>query len=143
MTSCAAMDKDPIRRNGYKVELEFVPIIQEFERVCGKPVNLHVTFADLWDPNPFSDMDTVAGLCFPFFAGDVYIDREVWESFYGDYYRQEELLFHELGHCVLWRLHNNEVTELGMEKSIMSSVMFRSWYQYEIFREEYIKELCK
>lgn len=46
------------------------------------------------------------------------IDPIFWKS--ADTNQREELIFHELGHCVLGREHNNSLFSSGCPKSIMN-----------------------
>ena len=146
--SCSVVPVEEIRPGnyrGYTVEEELLPHVIQFEKECGVPVKLNVYFADFSTFNKTmklinSDFHAI-GMCSPFFFGDIYIDRAWWFSTY-NYYRKEELMFHELGHCVLHRFHNDDKDKYGMEESVMSSTMFMSYYQYEAYRKEYIKELC-
>lgn len=146
--SCSVTPVTPSRPgsyNGYSVEEALLPHVIEFEKKCKVSVKLNVYFADFSYLNKIMKMigrDFYAiGMCSPFFFGDVYIDKNWWFNTY-NYYHKEELMFHELGHCVLHRWHNDDKDKFGMEKSVMSSTMFASYYQYEAYREDYIKELC-
>lgn len=48
----------------------------------------------------------------------VTIDRNYWDSISD--LEKEELMFHELGHCVLYRQHRNDVGSDGCPLSIMN-----------------------
>jgi len=140
---CGTLNENRVEHRGYEVEIQLLPYVLEFEEECGKPINGNVYFADLELINKFSwGAGQVIGMCFPFFLGDVYIDKGWWDL-EPDHFRKEELMFHEFGHCVLHRFHDDSVGEFELEKSVMSSSMFYSPFQWELFREKYIKELCK
>lgn len=65
--------------------------------------------------------------------------NETYWFFYNDWER-EQLVFHELGHCALGRMHRDTETPLLIPVSIMSTVMF----DYRIYRDNwqyYMNEL--
>lgn len=75
---------------------------------------------------------------------NILISRATWTWLNDD--EREELIFHELGHCLLNRRHVTESVRLNgvlVPKSIMSPVLFsgavynqfRSYYVYELFHE--------
>ena len=84
---------------------------------------------------------TAAGQCKTYSDGrrEIVIDSEYWQR--ADPLEREFLLFHELGHCVLDRDHND-----GHERGICLSIMesgtggCRTNYSTET-RETYLKEL--
>lgn len=53
---------------------------------------------------------------------------------------REELMFHEMGHCILKRKHNSNLTDDGYPESIMNPYMIRGTL-YETFRNAYLAEL--
>ncbi len=67
----------------------------------------------------------------------VYIDIDAWGRF-SDLIR-EELIFHELGHCLLRRLHCNR--EFGGVPLSLMCYYLVSLEHYERFRDNYIDEL--
>ena len=139
--SCAVVVKDPVRRNGKFVERETIIYIESFEKNCNRKVNLNIHFANL--------DGYAAGVCTLLGYGDIYVDYEWWER-NPYYFRREELLFHEFGHCVLGRRHDDSYLERreGMffysfeKKSLMSSNLFYDGSQYINNRQYYINELC-
>jgi len=68
------------------------------------------------------------------------VDPDYWES--ADHLQRELLIFHELGHAVLQREHNDSRTEFKECKSIMrsSSSVCKCTYNKST-RTEYINEL--
>jgi hypothetical protein len=67
----------------------------------------------------------------------VAISREFWQT--ASLYQQEILMFHELGHCLLQKHHNNALDGNGMPRSIMNERMFDVYY-YETYRESYLQQ---
>lgn len=60
---------------------------------------------------------------------------------YANEYLRELLVFHELGHCLLNRKHNNALdTAIGMPSSVMNFSLFNEYYYYAN-REQYLAEL--
>lgn len=116
----------------------FQPYISEFESYYGASVAAV--------PIAFSKLEpTIAGVCHylkvgngPIEWGYIEIDQEYWKEISEK--QKIDLIFHELGHCVLGRDH---VTPNGVEwcpKSFMNpSVM--SDYCLENHYDDYIKEM--
>ncbi len=80
---------------------------------------------------------------------EIIIDRENWEI--ADEASKERLVFHELGHCILGRLHRNESTKNGDCISFMNgnengfscsknleSTLWRTYYLDELFNKNTI-----
>lgn len=138
--SCSSIEIETTIHNGYSVEKQFLPYIKAFEKECNIKVDLHLRFAE-----PKSDIiisDKRIGYCWLIGYKFIHINIEWWvrmplES------RREELIFHELGHCMFYRLHDDSVDSSGVEKSVMSTLMFKDKYQFKYNRKKYIKELCK
>lgn len=121
-----------------------MPHVLEFEKHCKVPVKIHMRFEKIrWDLL-YRD---VAGYCFEMPGIKyIHIDYNWWFKMKNEKVK-EELIFHELGHCILNRGHTKERiyedTPGGRPKSIMYPYVFGHWGEYEHFRLEYIKELCK
>lgn len=91
---------------------------------------------DLWDP--FIDKGTV-GWCKPFlWPQQIMLDTLYWED--ATELEKEQLIFHELGHCVLGREHNDKEDENGDPISIMHPYTMDD-HTYKRHREQYIKDL--
>lgn len=99
-----------------------------------------------------SDMsDTIAGMCY-YYNDRTYADYnyiKINSKYWKDYslLQREQLIYHELGHCVLYKDHNdarNKTT--GCPVSIMNSYMF-SLYEstncYQKYHSNYISDLIK
>lgn len=71
----------------------------------------------------------------------IIIDKQVFD--YLDEYSRRALIFHELGHCVLQRTHDESINELGYVKSIMypSLITQRIGFFYQLLEKYYIEEL--
>ena len=61
------------------------------------------------------------GRCLTYEDGSkvINIDKEFWDN--GSNLEKEFLIFHELGHCLLERSHNNVMNQRGVCQSIMNS----------------------
>lgn len=133
----------------YLVDKEFTQFVGQFElqsELRGKTIDLEKTglivqFADL--------KDNQAGLCHFEKPIRIQIDKSYWQAIGKSQnadVMKEELLFHELGHGILGRSHNNSTLENGEWKSVMcggDKVSDRSWnINYRgIRRKYYIDEL--
>jgi hypothetical protein len=135
LCSCATINVNPY------IAPNFRPLVETFlEEGAARNVyvstgNLTVVFGDVKD----NDADPTVGVCSTFSDGAerIMIDREFWDS--SDNYGREELLFHELGHCLLKRDHCNLYVN-RRPVSIMNEYTGSSIY-YEINRNTFIDEL--
>lgn len=83
----------------------------------------------------------VIGICKPRFDGLPYsmdIDSLFFER--GSYFDKKALVYHELGHCILHKKHNNDTHEDGRYKTLMSELLMDG-DTFSAHEEEYIKEL--
>ena len=138
--SCSGVEINTVAHNGFSVEKEFIPYVEAFEKECDIKINLHLRFAE-----PKSDLvisDKRIGYCWPIGEKFIHINIEWWVKMPLES-RREELIFHELGHCMFYRLHDDSLDSNGIEKSVMSAEMFKDRYQFKYNREKYIKELCR
>lgn len=65
------------------------------------------------------------------------LSEETWRK--TDRWQREQLVFHELGHCVLNRNHDNK-TVMGIQKSVMNHAVLPK-DMYLLHREYYLREL--
>lgn len=114
---------------------ELVPFLALWEKDTGITVHLRtIRLGEL--------KEGIAGTCW-ILNRKIIIDKDVWDR--SDFYSRKELLYHELGHCVLLRMHNNSTFQNGCPKSIMYDTMFsteqlRCYINNESY---YIEELLK
>ncbi|MBK26732.1 MAG: hypothetical protein CME70_22215 [Halobacteriovorax sp.] len=122
----------------------FANIVTQFEQ-AGKQYsgNSEFTVGDV--PVNFGDTENPSfeGVCFSYPDGrtEVIIRESWWNS--ASQALRESLLFHELGHCVLGRDHDNETVEVNgasRKSSMMNAVIVNS-NQYSQFRAGYLTEL--
>lgn len=120
-----------------KIDSEFKDLIELFEKEQDVKVDVDVIFNSLNPPT--------VGMCY-FFRDTttqdktgvrIEIDPEFW--FDSSKITKEELLFHELGHCILDRDHDTTVLYGTIPKSVMYPYVFTT--SYSLFREYYVNEL--
>lgn len=71
------------------------------------------------------------------------IDRDFWDSTTAD--GKEQLMYHELGHCVLYLMHDDELVNYQgyqIPSSIMNSYFFGEAWFYTDLKDQY-KEALK
>jgi hypothetical protein len=73
-------------------------------------------------------------------ARTIHLNKEEWRSM--PRIRQEALLFHEFGHCVLKRDHCSVVTSTKIPVSLMHPYLL-DVARYRAFRDYYVNELFK
>jgi hypothetical protein len=99
-----------------------------------------VLMVDNFDDDDRCWKDTIIGICTtsPFRYPTIQISREFWKEV-GDP-QKEALYFHEAGHCLLGRDHDNR-EYLWAPKSLMRSWVLE-WSEYnQLTRERYLMEL--
>lgn len=97
-------------------------------------------------PMQFTDSVSYVGVCITYSTGnrEVLIDKTFWDKASDS--GREQLIFHELGHCVLGRGHQ-KTTKWNWEFftnvpiSIMYPYVFGGRPYYDRYKDEYIKEL--
>jgi hypothetical protein len=117
----------------------FEPLVQRFEAVSasyGRPVlvdNLIIRFGGTEGDD--RAVCVIKGEQTP----TISVSAEAWSE--STEAEQEELLFHELGHCVLRRFHQDGIDERsGAPRSVMSSVKIDEGI-YLARRDDYLREL--
>lgn len=139
-------------RSGDPVAHEFDELVYRFEDDTGIRVeDIPISFGDL--------RGGVAGTCYVWRFGhkksfkEIKIDREYYERIKDKSCKLEQLVYHELGHCVLERDHDDTVVYYddtlkypysSMPTSIMRSHAFNSWeceQYYTPHHDYYIQEL--
>jgi hypothetical protein len=72
------------------------------------------------------------------------INKKFWET--ASEVQRRILIFHELGHCVLDRRHDDNLIQLGIYVNAPKSLMYSIPFGYESvffeYRDYYYKELC-
>lgn len=150
LISCGTEQCDTFSKK-YEVPKQFEIYVKLFE----KEANLHerslvidnliMEFVEDYG----SDKDTI-GQCTLYMVNDkvlrppkVTFKKDYWEK--ASKLEQELLVFHELGHCVLFKDHNDDTFfdehfNSHIPVSIMSSyIMWEAYYKY--YRETYLQEL--
>lgn len=98
------------------VNPEFNPYLNKFKKMYGLAFHIRVVFAKLEAPT--------LGLCW--FWGDghreVEIDEESWPNLTEN--EKEQLIFHELGHCILNREHIEDRGDVGFCDNAPISIMY-------------------
>lgn len=75
----------------------------------------------------------VVGVCTWDNGPKIYISKSFWE--YSSNYVRKALIYHEIGHCVLGKGHDDEQFTNGCYKSIMSS-----WVDSDTCYEQHMEE---
>lgn len=115
------------------------PYIARFEALYGHPVNSRLSYY-------FEELDdNIIGTCtIRPTKRLIKIDPSYWALVEDDLER-EQLMFHELGHCVLNRGHDETLTDLGpyhdVPTSLMYPVAFAYYDYYSGFHDHYMREL--
>ena len=84
-------------------------------------------------------ISTTVGVCIKYGDGtkEILIRESAWNTYSTQ--QQEILIFHELGHCLLNRDHQDERYQ-GFKISIMNSILLNQT-DYDYFYHDYIREL--
>lgn len=120
---------------------ELKPYVEVFyaiaEMKCGHPVKRPALNMDLGKADYFLNTN-VAGWCVRTSPLQIMIDKEYFDM--STNYEKEELIFHELGHCILNKDHDESKDSNRRPKSIMYPVTITDSI-YRENRTEYINEL--
>lgn len=126
----------------YQIETEFQPFVIEFEQAYNVKVNVGIVFND-----SLAKDQGISGVCHSYNTNNIHnwieIDTNYWN--YSNYYGKQQLIYHELGHCVLGLQHDNRLGTIGIYTNIPLSIMYyRSMgnnIYYSIYNEYYITHL--
>ena len=142
-TSCGTQAVDAVYHRGHVMPRSVHKHVLEFERVCNKKVELPIVFLDKL---PFNFIGVCMGFALPG-PKMIIIERDWWDKYKNLEIYREELIFHELGHCVLDRWHTEDKIYIDSYGGRPASVMYPKFFgydgTYEVHRKEYIKELCE
>lgn len=127
-----------IANQNREVDSELEEFVSSFEKELGHSISFKVTFMNA--------TNNLAGICHRNADGtrEVDIVREFFDK--TSYFSKEQVMFHELGHCELWREHNETFIFLD-GRSVPQSIMFPYAFDndelviYEKYRQQYINEL--
>lgn len=113
------VDEDPRTIKGTHPDLR--PFIESFEAAYNLNVNVPIGFEDL--------ENTTAGVCRIWGQKykEIAIDINYYKVNKHNYHRIEQLVYHELGHCVLNLGHDDRSFYNGQPKSIMRSYTFNNF----------------
>jgi hypothetical protein len=129
----------------YTIVEDVSPLIAKFEMLCDVQVEVTVKIVDELPPSEEEGIDNRVGICrFHWYGNHPENEIQLLRSYWNrtSPMGQEELLFHELGHCVLGRSHLNWTYDWGQPRSIMFWLVFgdSTWYYND--RTYYYGELC-
>jgi len=139
LTSCGTTPKDLIERRflpdhptDKKIDPEFQSHVDRFSKYLGRKVEIRIQFEEL-------DDETV-GLCAIYSDGyrEIEIDREYWDD--AEESVRDELIFHELGHCILDLDHDETLINKGNYYQIPNSIMYPFTFGYTSYYKEFIEE---
>lgn len=127
-------NRPPVKRQ--QQNAAFSVYVQEFEKLSGRPVLIAMNFGDVQE-------DGKSAICYSYGPNNIYnyiiFNESDWDV-YGHFGR-EQLVFHELAHCILGRKHLNAKNSQGEPLSIMYWQVFGDSGYYERNRNYYINEL--
>ncbi len=127
----------------YQVDPQLEPIVEKFRRigysVTGQPIKADDLIAQFTDSINYGD-NAVGDCQVGGGAPTINILKPFWDT--SDYTVHEIIMFHELGHCLLYRFHDLTVLKNGRPNSIMyPDVLPETWYLADYSR--YTTELFK
>ena len=133
ITACAQPQTDPRAFRSQPEEVkEYYSRFQEYYNV--NPYYVSAGFVDKLD-------GTKVAICTSWDSGyrEIRFKSSFWDGL-GDY-GKEQLVFHELGHCVFNLPHNNNRYSNGCPMSIMNEYAFGDTNCYSWYRDELISNL--
>ena len=121
------------------IEEEFLPYVEYFNHEYGKSVfdmNLVIKFADLKGATAGECERVVSVLTKKTIKRRIFIDAKIWDHL--DEMERINLVFHEIGHCVMLKPHDATMSKDNCPKSIMypeiisPQCLEEYWYDYLI-----------
>lgn len=138
--ACATMPEDkPEPDQTFEIiEDVFIPYVAEFEKL-GDLYAAHVSiqFGEIKQDN---EGGTILAYCY-YSTNNIVVNPKSWVTLSA--HAKEILIFHELGHCVLGREHDDRLDENKCAVTIMHSNIAPSRRCYKKKREYYLQELFK
>jgi hypothetical protein len=121
--------------NTLQIDSEMQPYVDRFEIETGT----HIT--DLKTSFGPTERPEEVAYCFlrDYETPEIVFDRAYWNSFTD--LQREQVMFHELGHCIFKRLHRDDKRP---NSRAPASVMYHKMFDesaYELYHSEYIQEL--
>lgn len=106
----------------------FLPFIESFQAEFNLQVNVPIVLESIDQRH--------AGVCTVYSNGykEITINKDLWDNYSQE--QKEQLVYHELGHCVLNKKHDNTLKEY-CPNSIMRSYMFSTYEINECYLPEY------
>lgn len=125
MQSCSGMTFPRFTPKQKGVDKEFEPFIQEYKNVIGLHAHsdrfkkLNMNFANLESPT--------IGMCWWTMDGqyEIEIDRNYWYGTYYTYIDKQFTIYHELEHCIRYRLHTNRKLKIKNIIDVLEEIGFR------------------
>ena len=106
----------------FVIDPNFKQHIQKWNKIYPKNIANYIS-VEFTDELEAGELGETAGECFTDSDGPkILISKKLWDTF--DDRLREELIFHELGHCVMGLGHNCSRKLGGLPSSIMYPVMF-------------------
>ena len=119
----------------HNINPEFRDNVQLFESLYNIKVNVSIRFSD----NLSSNVNGKCKAFVPNYAGNIIeINSSFWDN--SNFYGRQQVLLHELGHCVLGLKHRDTMLN-GIPTSIMNSYSFGNSSIYKDNLQYYYNEL--
>lgn len=125
---CALLSNDGL------VDPEFKKYVNEYKNATKTYKKTSVKFANLKKTEEYS----ILGLCNPF-TGNVLIDRTEWVRLYN--IEKRLLIYHELGHCLHRKSHDDRLREVSLCPVSIMHPTFPPRRCVNIFYENYLQEI--
>ena len=132
LTGCGKNLEDFLKLNKTvkrsKTDPIFAPFVDSFKREFKTSVKVPIVLKSL--------KDKYAGLCLVYSDGykEIQINKKHWD--YYSYEQKEQLIYHELGHCVFNKGHDDSLFK-KCPNSIMRSYMFSDYEINKCYLPEY------
>lgn len=120
--------------NEFTIHEDFKNYVTAFEQEIGDKVEINISYSP-------QEYPTIA-ICYYYYNSPernyIEVDQDSWNNSIES--AREEIIFHELGHCILGRDHdNNMIKEYSVPKSIMYPYVFG--FAFHEYRQYYTSEL--
>lgn len=134
--ACAVTPRVTAHKPG--IDPEFVPYIQQYQDIVGHNYSekfkiLSINIVEL-DPR-------ILGRCYWLLGGgyEVEINKEWWVSPFTDFTDRQFVVFHELEHCIRYRMHTNKKQEIDTIVDFLEEI---GYYLGFLEKKGYLPDGC-
>ncbi len=121
LSSCSVMPRTQSKQKG--IDPIFAPYVEDYRNIIG--YNKYEHRFNKISINFVTDLSKRAiGRCWWLLDGntEIEIDKEWWDSYWTSHLDKRMTVYHELEHCIRYRLHTNRVSKINSVESFLDEI---------------------